>query len=119
MLRAIAFDFDGVLAESVDTKTQAYASLFNNESDEAVRNIVEYHLKHGGVSRFEKFKTFYREILQRPLSEERFQELCDQFSILVSKKWWRLLGLMARKNFSKTIKTVISSSSFLEPLKTN
>jgi phosphoglycolate phosphatase-like HAD superfamily hydrolase len=86
MLRAIAFDFDGVLAESVDTKTQAYASLFNNESDEAVRNIVEYHLKHGGVSRFEKFKTFYREILQRPLSEERFQELCDQFSVLVVEK---------------------------------
>ena len=83
MLRAITFDFDGVLAESVDVKTNAYAFLFQEEGEEIVQRIVDFHLKNGGVSRFEKFRSFYSDILRRPLSEERFQELCTRFSHLV------------------------------------
>ena len=70
MIRAVVFDFDGVLVESIETKTNAYACLFECEGEEIVRRVVEYHLKHGGVSRFEKFKFIYREILCRPLSEK-------------------------------------------------
>ena len=82
-IRAIAFDFDGVLAESVDVKTRAYALLFQEEGEDVVRQVVGFHLKNGGVSRFEKFRFYYNDILHRPLSEERFQELCAQFSRLV------------------------------------
>jgi phosphoglycolate phosphatase-like HAD superfamily hydrolase len=80
MIRAVIFDFDGVLVESVDTKTKAYASLFAGEGEEVVSKVVAYHLEHGGVSRFEKFKFIYHEILQRPLSEEKFVALCEDFS---------------------------------------
>jgi len=83
MLRAIAFDFDGVLAESVDVKTRAYALLFEEEGEDVVRQVVDFHLKNGGVSRFEKFRFYYSDILHRPLSEECFQGLCTQFSRLV------------------------------------
>jgi HAD superfamily hydrolase (TIGR01549 family) len=83
MLRAIVFDFDGVLVESVDVKTRAYALLFQNEGEEVVQKVVDYHLKNGGVSRFEKIRFCYSDILYRSLSEERFQELCTQFSHLV------------------------------------
>jgi phosphoglycolate phosphatase-like HAD superfamily hydrolase len=83
MLRAIVFDFDGVLAESVDVKTRAYALLFENEGEEVVQKVVDYHIKNGGVSRFEKIRFYYSDILYRSLSEERFQELCAQFSHLV------------------------------------
>jgi HAD superfamily hydrolase (TIGR01549 family) len=83
MLRTIVFDFDGVLSDSVDVKTRAYALLFKEEGLEVVRRVVDFHLKNGGVSRFEKFRYYYRDILHRPLSEERFQELCTQFSSLV------------------------------------
>ncbi len=80
---AIVFDFDGVLAESVEVKTRAYALLFNEEKKEAVNLLIDYHNKNGGVSRFEKIKIFYRDILKRPLSEKRFQELSLKFSKLV------------------------------------
>ena len=83
MFRAIAFDFDGVLAESVDVKTRAYALLFQEEGEDVVRQVVDFHLKNGGVSRFEKFRFYYSDILNRHLSENRFQELCAQFSRLV------------------------------------
>ncbi len=82
-IRAVAFDFDGVLAESVDMKTRAYALLFQDEGEDVVRQVVDFHLKNGGVSRFEKFRFYYSDILHRPLSEKHFQELCAQFSRLV------------------------------------
>jgi len=83
MLRTIVFDFDGVLVESVDVKTRAYALLFANEGEEVVQKVVDYHLKNGGISRFEKIRFYYSNILYRSLSEERFQKLCTQFSQLV------------------------------------
>ncbi len=83
MIRAIAFDFDGVLVESVDVKTRAFARLFGGEAPEVVRRILAYHLQNGGVSRLEKFRVIYREILRRPLDEDRFRHLCEQFAELV------------------------------------
>jgi HAD superfamily hydrolase (TIGR01549 family) len=83
MIRAIAFDFDGVLAESVDVKTYAYTHLFEGEGKEKIEKIREYHLENGGISRFEKFKYIYENILCRPLSEEEFHSLCERFSQLV------------------------------------
>lgn len=83
MIRAIVFDFDGVLVESVEVKTRAFARVFANETPAAVERIVAHHRQHGGISRFEKFRTIYREILKRPLTEPMFQSLCEQFSRLV------------------------------------
>ncbi len=82
-LRAVIFDFDGVLAESVGIKTEAFRRLFEKEGTEAVNKIVAYHLEHGGVSRFEKFRHIYGEILKRPLSDEEFDRLCREFEGLV------------------------------------
>ncbi len=83
MIRAIGFDFDGVLVESVDIKTRAYAHLFREEGPEVVQRVIDYHLAHGGVSRFEKFHTIHRNILKRELNDERFRFLCNHFSKIV------------------------------------
>jgi len=48
MIRGIAFDFDGVLAESVGVKTKAYARLFEEHGEGVVSRVVDYHLKNGG-----------------------------------------------------------------------
>ena len=82
-VHAVVFDFDGVLAESVEVKTRAYALLFDDEEEEAVSQLIDYHIKNGGISRFEKIRVFYKDILQRPLSEKRFHELVLRFSKLV------------------------------------
>jgi len=83
MFKVIVFDFDGVILESVDIKTRAFARLFQGEAPEIVQQIVEYHLKNGGISRFDKFRTIYRDILKRPLSDKKFQFLCKQFARVV------------------------------------
>jgi HAD superfamily hydrolase (TIGR01549 family) len=83
MIKAIIFDFDGVLVESVDVKTRAFVKMFDKEGEEVVREVTDYHLKNGGVSRVRKFKYYYEEVLKRSLSEETLEELCDTFSGLV------------------------------------
>jgi len=86
MIRALAFDFDGVLVETAEVKTQAFARLFRAEPPATLQAIVQYHERNGGISRFEKFKTIYRDILKRPLDTETFQQLCDDFAQLVVKE---------------------------------
>ncbi len=83
MIKAVIFDFDGVLVESVDIKTKAFAKLFESEGNDIVEKVVVYHVKNAGISRFEKFKYIYKEIINRPLTEERFDDLCQRFSHLV------------------------------------
>jgi HAD superfamily hydrolase (TIGR01549 family) len=83
MIKAIIFDFDGVLVESADIKTSAFAKLFEGEESGSVEKIIKYHLEHAGVSRFEKLKYIYKNILHRKLSEETFKNLCQRFSKLV------------------------------------
>ena len=83
MIKAIIFDFDGVLVESVDVKTRAFARMFEYKGEEIVQQVTDFHLKNGGLSRVYKFKHYYKEILRLALSEEKLEELCDTFSRLV------------------------------------
>lgn len=80
---AIAFDFDGVIVESVDIKTDAFARLFAGEPEPARYAIQSFHLANGGMSRFDKFEHIYREILHRPLSAAEGAELAKRFAALV------------------------------------
>ncbi len=85
MPKAIVFDFDGVILQSVNIKTRAFEALFSSESPEAVARIRDHHLAHGGVSRYEKFRHAYREILRRPLPAEEEKALGERFNVLVEE----------------------------------
>jgi len=80
---AVFFDFDGVILDSVDVKTKAFAEMFRQYGPEVEKKVVEYHLANGGVSRFDKFRYYYEEILNRSVGEERIKSLSAQFSDLV------------------------------------
>lgn len=80
---AITFDFDGVLVESVDVKTRAFAALYEPYGYGVVASVVAYHLAHGGVSRYEKFRYFHREFLGQELTLADEKRLGEHFSTLV------------------------------------
>lgn len=83
---AVFFDFDGVILDSVYVKTEAFAEMFRAYGPEVEKAAVDYHLKNGGVSRFEKFRYYYEQILKKPIDDKKIDELAEQFSKLVLDK---------------------------------
>jgi phosphoglycolate phosphatase-like HAD superfamily hydrolase len=84
MLKIIFFDFDGVIVESADIKTEAFRELFKTYPQ--VDEIVKYHKQNAGVSRYEKFSYIYKSILKKPLSESLKAKLGKKFSTIVVNK---------------------------------
>ena len=85
-LAALVFDFDGIILESVNAKTEAFRALAMPWGKEAADALAAYHLKHGGVSRYLKFEWFFKEVLGKPLTSERSEELGQEFSRLCLAK---------------------------------
>lgn len=82
MIKAIIFDFDGVLVESAGIKTRAFATLFAGYPSK-VPTILAYHQKNAGVSRYIKFQYIYEKILGKKLSLAKQYKLGRQFSQIV------------------------------------
>jgi len=85
-MKAIIFDFDGVILDSVDVKTEAFKQLYTTYGFDVVEKVAKYHLENGGISRFEKFKYFHKTFLNINISEEELVKLGEDFSKLVFKK---------------------------------
>jgi len=83
--RLFVFDFDGVVVESADIKTEAFEALFS-DYPRHLDKILEYHLRNEGVSRFEKFEWIHNKLLGVPLTPEQAQQLGDRFSELVMQR---------------------------------
>jgi beta-phosphoglucomutase-like phosphatase (HAD superfamily) len=80
---AFFFDFDGVLADSVEVKTRAFGKLFEPFGPNIVDKVVTHHRHHGGMTRMDKFKLYYSTFLKKPLSDKELSDLCQRFADLV------------------------------------
>ena len=84
-LKAIIFDFDGVIVESLEVKTEAFRTLFADHP-EHVDAIVQLHVENPGVSRYEKFRRIYRDFFDAELDEREMTDLDRRFSALVYER---------------------------------
>lgn len=81
---AIIFDFDGVVVESGDIKTQAFANLYRAYGEGVMAAVAQYHRLNGGMSRYQKFHYFQQQLLEKPpLTPDEEQQLDRLFSELV------------------------------------
>lgn len=85
-IKNIFFDFDGVLAESVNVKTQAYYDIYLPYGEEIANKVVAHHQANGGVSRFEKFKIYHNEHLGIKINDTELDELTRKYAQLVIDK---------------------------------
>lgn len=86
MLKGIIFDFDGVIAESIDIKTNAFAEIYNEYGSNVVEKVIKHHNEHGGISRYEKFRYYHETFLKKTLKEREVLSLANQFSKLIIDK---------------------------------
>jgi phosphoglycolate phosphatase-like HAD superfamily hydrolase len=85
-IKAIIFDYDGVIAESVNVKTEAFAEIYKPYGTDIVQKVIKHHEANGGVSRFEKLKFYHYKYLREDINEYKVNELANEFSNLVLQK---------------------------------
>jgi phosphoglycolate phosphatase-like HAD superfamily hydrolase len=85
-ISVVVFDFDGVILESADVKTDAFAELYADHGPEVVARVREHHLANLGISRFKKFAWIAEHVLRRPHSEADGHHLGERFSALALAK---------------------------------
>ena len=76
--RALIFDFDGVILESVDLKLRAASRLFPNHP-ERLPEVLQYWRDNVSLSRYVKLRHIYAHILHQPLSPQDEAELGARF----------------------------------------
>ena len=83
MIESVIFDFDGVIADSTNIKTEAFVALYSQYSEETQSQVKSYHIRHSGVSRYKKIYYFQKEIVNEDYSEKKINQLALQFSEIV------------------------------------
>ena len=86
MIKGLIFDFDGVIAESIHIKSEAFKNLYITYGDDIAERVLEHHENNGGMSRFEKIKYYHEVFLYEKISEQKIIDLSNKFSSYVVQK---------------------------------
>ena len=79
----ILWDFDGVIIDSNSVREFGFREVLKEFDTEQIEQLIDCHNANGGWSRYVKFRYFYEEILKRPISESKVQELANSFSSIM------------------------------------
>ncbi len=85
-IKNIIFDFDGVILDSVPTKTEGFKKLFENFPNEVVDKLIEYHIQNGGISRYKKIKYFFNELLKKDISDDEVLNYANKYSNITKEE---------------------------------
>lgn len=85
-IRALIFDFDGVILESVELKRRAAARLFPDHP-ERLPEVLRYWEENVSLSRYVKLRHIYARILHRPLSPQDEAELGAHFGADIAREY--------------------------------
>ena len=80
--KIVFWDFDGVIKDSVEVKTNAFRELFRSFGEEVMDKVTMHHVNNGGMSRFKKIP-IYLSYAGIETTENIIKEFCNQFAILV------------------------------------
>lgn len=76
----ILWDFDGVILNSDKIRTDGFKHIFRSYGKKAVRTIVAYHKRNGGLSRYNKINYFFEEVLMKKVSKIEIQSFANKYS---------------------------------------
>lgn len=101
-IKAVIFDFDGVVLNSANIKTEAFLQMFE-EYPEHLDAIKDYHIQHQGITRYQKFEWIYTELLNKSYNEEIKEQLGEEFSTLVFQKIMETNTITGAVEFLETL----------------
>jgi phosphoglycolate phosphatase-like HAD superfamily hydrolase len=82
-IKVLLWDFDGVIIDSNHAREYGFIEVLKGFPKGQIEDLINFHRKNGGLSRYVKFRHFFEVIRNEPLSDTDLQMLCDQFSEIV------------------------------------
>ena len=82
----VFFDFDGVIADSVDAKIGAFGELYAGFGHDVRQAVEDYQRAVPGETRFEKIPRFHKQLLDVDLSPAEIQQWSDRLSEIVMEQ---------------------------------
>lgn len=80
------FDCDGVLLDSNRVKTEAFFETARPYGLAKAQALVDYHVQHGGISRYVKFETFLTRIVGREVVDPKeLNDLLESYGASVKQ----------------------------------
>jgi len=79
----LLLDFDGVLVDSTAIKVGAFETLYADTEPAFRARVIAWHVRHGGISRIEKFRKFEAERLGRTATSAEIEALSRRFEAIV------------------------------------
>lgn len=120
MIKNILWDFDGVILDSMKIKGNGFVELFKEHDNDKIKLIEKYHYENGGVSRFEKIRYFFNEILQENITEDDIRSLANKFAKIIEEKLFDKSNLInesldfIKSNFKKYNFHIVSGAEHNE-----
>tara|TARA_B100001057_G_C22862155_1_gene954972 strand:- start:1371 stop:2042 length:672 start_codon:yes stop_codon:yes gene_type:complete len=119
--KLVVFDFDGVIVDSVNIKTEAFAEIYKPFGQRIVDQVITHHINNGGMSRFKKFKHYHNQFLNKSIDDDEIENMSREFSNIVvtrviSSKWIIGVTEFLEKLYYKNINCVIISATPEEEL---
>ena len=102
MIKTILWDFDGVILDSMKVRDLGFEQIFKDHNKELIDQLLVFHRKNGGLSRYVKIRYFFEELLGEYISEEVVKEYAGKFSLLM------------RKELTNTKNLILDSVKFIE-----
>lgn len=84
--KIILWDFDGVIIDSNEIREYGFNQVLKEYSIKQKQDLISFHRLNGGLSRYVKFRYFFKEILKKPISESEVNILANQFSLIMRER---------------------------------
>lgn len=81
----IIWDFDGVILNSNEIRNKGFEEVLREFPKNQVDDLMSYHHKNGGLSRYVKFRYFFEKIRGEKITEEEVIIWAKNFSGIVLK----------------------------------
>ena len=112
--KTIFWDFDGVIKDSIEAKTEVFCNIFLSFGVELVDKICKHHLENGGMSRFEKIPLYLKWCKQKNIEAETnkyIEKFSDKVIDKVLSSMWVPGVLNYLNNFYKKQNFIIVSGT--------
>ena len=111
---AIFFDFDGVIKDSVEIKSNIFGKLFKDFGVDLVQKVKTHNDNNGGMSRYEKIP-MYMEWAGIAPNNEVLNKYLEEFSTLTMKKvidseWIPGVLPYLKKNYNRQLFFILTAT---------